>query len=153
VWILDWFSLKTLYSISHILIFVGILIYLISKFVHKIPYVKDYQLPIELVGLFSAIFSAYIFMNQVFEREWTTRENNVEIQFVEIIKEVPVINTKVVKELVEKTKYITVEVEKIKTEIQIQKEYINKDCTINKESIDLYNKALADPIEQIKDGL
>jgi hypothetical protein len=146
MWVLNWWPSGTLLLTSQIIIFLGVFIYLGSKFVTWIPFLEKYQLPVELMGIFLTTTFIYIYAWEAVDKKWEAKEKEVVEKIVYITKEIPVVNTKVVTKLVPKVEYITVNVERVKTEIQIQKEYINADCKINNTAVKLYNQALADPL-------
>lgn len=151
MWIIDWFPSIMLLAIAEIVIFLGVFIYLGSKFVGWIPALGRFQLPIELVGIFLTVIFIYIYAWKIVDKKWEARAKEVVEKIVYVTKEVPVVNTKIVTKLVPKVEFITIEVERVRTEIQIQKEYINTDCKIKSEAVKLYNQGLRDPFATKED--
>jgi len=146
MWIIDWVPSSMLLPIAQIVIFVGVFIYLSSKFLAWVPVLGKYQLPVELVGIFLTFVFLYIYAWEIVDKKWEAKEKEVIEKIVYVTKEVPVVNTKIVTKLVPKVEYIKVEVERVRTEIQIQKEYINADCKIKNDAVKLYNQGLRDPL-------
>lgn len=140
-WLPDWLHLLT----AERLIILGIFIWIFSKFLSAMD-LKLYAFPLEVAGIVMISGAAFLYAGTATENKWKNRGEQIKEIVVEIIKEVPVINTKIETKLIEETKYITVNTETIRTEIQIEKEVINADCKINDTALSKYNRALAEPV-------
>lgn len=138
-WLPDWLHLLT----AERLVVLGIFIWAFSKLLSAMNF-KLYAFPLEVAGIVMVAASAFLYAGTATENKWKGRGEKIKEVVVEIIKEVPVINTKIETKLVERTKYITINTEIVRTEIQVEKEVINADCSINTTALSKYNKALVE---------
>lgn len=142
-WLPDWLPLLT----ADKLIILGVFIWAFSKFLSFMKF-KLYAFPLEILGIVVIAVSTFLYAGTITENKWKNRAQTIKEVVVEIIKEVPVINTKIETKVVQKTKYITINTETVRTEIQVEKEVINADCSINNTALSKYNRALAEPVAE-----
>jgi hypothetical protein len=136
----SWIELAT-YTILGI----GIALYILSKVVAWIPFIKSYKLPLELVGVILYGLGAFYAGGYGVERLWRERVAAMEEKVQELesrqAEVVKVIETKVI------TKIKTVEVVKevIKKEIEYREKEINANCDISPAAIEMFNKSVTNP--------
>lgn len=136
----SWIELAT-----YAILAAGITLYILSKVVAWIPFIKGYKLPIELVGVILYGVGAFYAGGYGVERMWRERVEQVQAKVKELegrqAEVVKVIETKVI------TKIKTVEVVKevIKQEIIEKETLINANCDVSPDAIEMFNKSVTNP--------
>ena len=136
----SWIELAT-----YLILGFGIALYILSKIVSWIPFIKGYKLPLELVGVILYGVGAFYAGGYGVERMWRERVEEVQNKVKELegrqAEVVKVIETKVI------TKIKTVEVVKevIKTEIIEKEKLINANCDVSPDAIEMFNKSVTNP--------
>ena len=153
MWQFSWlFSLSPdswLELITYSMVAVGVILYIASKLVGWLPFIKTYKLPIELVGVILYGVGAFYAGGYGVERMWRERVAVVEQQVKEAEAKSAQVVVKIETKVVTKIKRVVEVREVIKREIEIQKEVINAGCEINDAAIQMYNRAVTNP-EEIK---
>lgn len=138
----SWIELAT-----YAILATGISLYILSKIVAWIPFIKSYKIPLELIGVILYGLGAFYAGGYGVERLWRDRVAAMEEKVKELegrqAEVVKVIETKVI------TKIKTVEVVKevIKKEIEYREKEINANCDISPAAIEMFNKSVTDPEE------
>ena len=136
----NWIELAT-----YAIVGVGVTLYILSKLISWIPFIKNYKLPLELVGVILYGIGAFYAGGYGVEKLWRERVAAMEDKVKELegrqAEVVKVIETKVI------TKIKTVEVVKevIKTEIIEKEKLINANCDISPDAIEMFNKSVTNP--------
>ena len=125
------------------------MLYIASKLVGWLPFIKSYKLPIELVGVILYGIGAFYAGGYGVERMWRERVAVMEQQVKEAEAKSAQVVVKIETKVVTKIKRVVEVREVIKHEIEIQKEIINAGCEINDAAIQMYNRAVTNP-EEIK---
>lgn len=134
---------------TYALVALGVTFYILSKLISWIPLIKNYKIPLELLGVIIYGIGAFYAGGYGVERMWRERVAEVEAKVKELegrqAEVVKVIETKVV------TKIKTVEVVKevIKTEIIEKEKLINANCDVSPDAIEMFNKSVTNP-EQLQ---
>ena len=153
MWQFSWlFSLipdSWLELITYSMVAVGVILYIASKLVGWLPFIKTYKLPIELVGVILYGVGAFYAGGYGVERMWRERVAVMEQQVKEAEAKSAQVVVKIETKVVTKIKRVVEVREVIKREIEIQKEIINAGCEINDAAIQMYNRAVTNP-EEIK---
>lgn len=153
MWQFSWlFSLipdSWLELITYSMVAVGVILYIASKLVGWLPFIKTYKLPIELVGVILYGVGAFYAGGYGVERMWRERVAVMEQQVKEAEAKSAQVVVKIETKVVTKIKRVVEVREVIKREIEIQKEVINAGCEINDAAIQMYNRAVTNP-EEIK---
>ena len=153
MWQFSWlFSLipdSWLELITYSMVAVGVILYIASKLVGWLPFIKTYKLPIELVGVILYGVGAFYAGGYGVERMWRERVAVMEQQVKEAEAKSAQVVVKIETKVVTKIKRVVEVREVIKHEIEIQKEIINAGCEINDAAIQMYNRAVTNP-EEIK---
>jgi hypothetical protein len=133
--------------IAYILFGIGVVLYSASKLVVWIPMMGQYKLPAEIVGIVFLVMGSYMFGSYGTEMVWRERVAELEAKVKVAEEKSQQVNTVIKIKIVERVKIVEKKVEVVRKEIEIQKEVINAECKINDVAIELYNKAISDPIE------
>ena len=136
--------------IYYLLTILGVSLYIASKLVKWIPMMGQYKLPAELVGVVLLVVGAYLFGGYGVQKAWLERVAELEAKVKAAEAKSQEVNTVIETKVVERVKVVEKKVEVVKKEIEIQKEVINTECKVNDIAIGLYNKAVADPLEEKK---
>jgi hypothetical protein len=128
----------------------GVGLYVASKLVKWIPMMGQYKLPAELVGVVLLVVGAYFYGGHGVQSAWLARVAELEAKLKVAEEKSQQVNTVIQTKVVERVKVVEKKVEVVRVEIEKQKEIINAECKINDVAIDLYNKAVADPVEEKK---
>jgi hypothetical protein len=154
MWQLSWiFSLipdSFLIWITYALMILGFGLYIASKMVAWIPMMGQYKLPSEVIGIVVLVVGAYMFGGYGTEMAWRKKVEELQAKVKEAEIQSQKVNTVIQTKVVERVKIVEKKVEVVKKEIEIQKEVINAECKVNDIAIGLYNKAVADPLEEKK---
>ena len=135
--------------ITYSMVDIGVMLYIASKLVGWLPFIKSYKLPIELVGVILYGIGAFYAGGYGVERMWRERVAVMEQQVKEAEAKSAQVVVKIETKVVTKIKRVVEVREVIKHEIEIQKEIINAGCEINDAAIQMYNRAVTNP-EEIK---
>jgi hypothetical protein len=146
-WILSLIPDSIFIWITYFLMAIGIGLYIASKLVKWIPLMGQYKLPAELVGIIVLLAGTYLFGGYGVELAWRERVAELEAKVKEAEVQSQKVNTVIQTKIVERVKIVEKKVEVVRKEIEVQKEVINAECKINDVAIELYNKAISDPIE------
>ena len=107
----------------------------------------QYKLPAELIGIIVLLAGTYLFGGYGVEMAWRERVAELEAKVKEAEVQSQKVNIVIQTKIVERVKIVEKKVEVVRKEIEVQKEVINAECKINDVAIELYNKAISDPLE------
>lgn len=144
-WMLSLLPDSWIEFITYAIVAFGVILYILSKLVAWIPLIKNYKLPLELVGLILYGIGAFYAGGYGVEKIWRERVAEMEKKVEELENKqaevVKVIETKVI------TKVKTVEVVKevIKKEIEYREKEINANCDVSPSAIEMFNKSVTNP--------
>ncbi len=125
----------------------GIVLYIASKLVTWIPMMGQYRLPAEIIGVVLLVVGAFFYGGHGVQKAWLERVAELEAKVKAAESKSQIVNTVIQTKIVERVKIVEKKVEVVKKEIEIQREVINAECKINDIAVELYNKAISDPIE------
>jgi hypothetical protein len=143
IWLLNWFEADTILLVNSLIIILGILAFLIASLVKHFPVINIYRIPIQIAAVVLMVFGVYSRGALSIELEWKKRVADLEQQVAAAEKRSAVINTKIVTKVVTQVRKQTEYRDRVRTEIQVQKEYIDKDCKLNPTAIEMYNRAIS----------
>lgn len=147
-WMLSFIPDSWLEIITYSIVAVGIGLYIASKLVAWIPFIKSYKFPLELIGVILYGIGAFYAGGYGVERIWRERVAELEKRVSEAenrqAEVVKVIETKVIT----KIKTITQVKEVIKKEIEYREKEINANCDVSPSAIEMFNKAVTNPEEE-----
>ena len=125
----------------------GIVLYIASKLVTWIPMMGQYRLPAEIIGVVLLVVGAFFYGGHGVQKAWLERVAELEAKVKAAESKSQIVNTVIQTKIVERVKIVEKKVEVVRKEIEIQREVINAECKINDIAVELYNKAISDPIE------
>ena len=128
----------------------GIVLYIASKLVTWIPMMGQYRLPAEIIGVVLLVVGAFFYGGHGVQKAWLERVAELEAKVKAAESKSQIVNTVIQTKIVERVKIVEKKVEVVRKEIEIQREVINAECKINDIAVELYNKAISDPIESNK---
>lgn len=142
LWLLQWLPDSVLYIIIHAAIVVGAVGLLVASFLKLIPFINIYRIWIQLICV--VLLAGGIYWKGAYEIEmtWRKRVEELESKVAAAERRAKKINTKIVTKVVTRTRHHTEYRDRIKKEIQVQKEYIDRDCKLNPTAVELYNRAV-----------
>ena len=143
MWLLNFLPDSFLLWIINIAIVVGAAGLLIASFLKLIPFINIYRIPIQIGCVLLLVFGIYYKGAYEIEMTWRKRVAELETKVAEAEARSKEINTEIVTQVVTKVQKQVVYRDKIKKEIEIQREIINADCKLNPTAVELYNKAIA----------
>jgi hypothetical protein len=144
-WIIAFIPDSIFVYVYYCLFILGAGFYIISKLVAWIPVIKNYKLPVELIGVISLIAATYLLGGYGVEMSWRQRVAELEAKIKESEEKSKQVNTVIQEKVVYKTKRIkevqTVIVEKIK---EVEKQ-IDSKCELDPAVIKIHNESAEDP--------
>lgn len=142
LWLLHWIPDSILYIIIHAAIVIGAVGLLVASFLKLVPFINIYRIWIQLICV--VLLAGGIYWKGAYEIEmtWRRRVEDLESKVKDAEKRASQINTEIVTVVETKVEKQIVYRDKIKKEIQVQKEYIDRDCKLNSNAVELYNKAV-----------
>jgi hypothetical protein len=149
-WVLSLLPESIFILIYYIMLSAGIVLYIASKLVTWIPMMGQYRLPAEVVGVVLLVVGAFFYGGHGVQKAWLERVAELEAKVKAAESKSQIVNTVIQTKIVERVKIVEKKVEVVKKEIEIQREVINAECKINDIAVELYNKAISDPIEMNK---
>jgi hypothetical protein len=121
-------------------------IHFITVFLARIPQVKPYSMFIRFISMIATWFGIFMLggagVTAVWQEQLKLADEKIKIA-EEQSKEA---NSKIVTKVVKQTEYIKIRAEGFQTEIQQNKEVLDKDCRIPNEFVTIHNKA-AEPVK------
>jgi predicted membrane metal-binding protein len=160
MWILQLLPSAVILWFCNILLLVGILLTVAGFFIHRIPFLYQYQLPFRVIGIALLTLGVYFRGGYAVESEWRQRVTELEAQLKVAEAESAKVNTVIQDRVVTKTRIIK---EKADTLIQYVDRDVFKDreivkevnnCPVPQEAIDVHNEAarMNQVIEQQRKG-
>jgi hypothetical protein len=149
-WVLSLLPESIFILIYYIMLSAGIVLYIASKLVTWIPMMGQYRLPAEIIGVVLLVVGAFFYGGHGVQKAWLERVAELEAKVKAAESKSQIVNTVIQTKIVERVKIVEKQVEVVKKEIEIQREVINAECKINDIAVELYNKAISDPIEMNK---
>lgn len=138
----------------NILLAVGIGLTVLGFFVHRIPFLYQYQLPFKIAGVILLAAGVYFRGGYAVEMTWRERVAEVEAQLAEAQKESAKVNTVVETRVVTKTQVVKQKADALVQYVdrEVIKEVNN--CPIPQEAIDVHNEAarMNRAVEELRKG-
>lgn len=128
--------------VFHLLVIVGFLGIIASKFLSMIPLVSQYKLPLRILSTIILLVGIFFEGTIYNEKVWQDRIKELEAKVQIAEQKAKEENVRIETKVVERVKVVKENVEVIKKEIEVQKELINKDCVVSDVAIELYNRAV-----------
>ena len=140
----------------HVVTLGGIISLIVAALLGRIPFVKQYNLPIKLVGLAALCLGLWMEGGVANEAKWQAKVAELEEKLEEAKKESAKVNTVVETKVITKTKIIKEKADTIVQYVDRVKEIVKFDetCPIPKEAIDVHNEAarMNQAVEELRKG-
>lgn len=106
-------------------------------------FIKLYQLPLQLAGVLAIVTGVWFEGAAHTETVWQSKIKELEEKIKIAESKSNEVTEKIVYKTKEKVVVVKQAVDVIRTEIQIQKEFINEGCQLNPTAVRMYNKAVS----------
>jgi hypothetical protein len=147
MWILQLLPDAVILWFCNILLLVGIVLTVAGFFVHRLPFLYQYQLPFRVIGIALLTLGVYFRGGYAVEAEWRERVVQLEAQLKTAQEQGEKVNTVIQQRVVTKTQVIR---EKADTLVQFVDREVFRDrdvvrevnnCPVPQEAIDVHNEA------------
>ena len=142
IWLLQLLPDSVLYIIIHACIAVGVVGLLVASFLKLIPFVNIYRIWIQLICVVLLVAGIYWKGAYEVEMTWRRRVEELEKQVQVAEARAKKINTRIVTKIRTRVQQHTVYRDRLRTEIQEKKVYIDQDCKLNPTAVEMYNRAV-----------
>ena len=138
MWILQLLPDALILWFCNILLLVGAVLTLAGFFVHRLPFLYQYQLPFRVIGIALLVLGVYFRGGYAVEAEWRERVAELEAQLKTAQEESAKVNTVIQERVVTKTRVVKEKADAIIERVEVIKEV---DCRVPQEAIDVHNEA------------
>lgn len=149
-WLLSLIPDNIFVWITYGLMGLGLALYIASKLVAWIPLMKQYKLPVELIGVIVLIGGSFLFGGYGVEMSWRAKVAELQEQIKVAESKSQEVKVQIQEKIVYKTKVVkereTVYVDKI---VEIAKE-VDAKCEVDPRVIEQINNAAEDPFKEEK---
>jgi hypothetical protein len=142
IWIIQHAPSWLLVPVIYGSLLLGILGFIAATFLKFVAVINIYRRPLQIACVALLTLGVWAKGAYEIESEWRARVAELESQVAKAEERAKKINTRIVTKVVTKIKHHTEYRDRIKREIQVQKEYIDKDCKLNPKAVELYNQAV-----------
>ena len=154
MWILQLLPDGAILWFCNVLLLVGLVLTVAGFFIHRLPFLYQYQLPFKVIGIALLTLGVYFRGGYAVESEWRERVAELEVKLKTAQEESAKVNTVVQDRVVTKTRIIK---EKADTLVQyVDREIVKEvnNCPVPQEAIDVHNEAarMNQVIEQQRKG-
>ena len=128
--------------ITYVLFGLGVALYIASKLVAWIPVIRQYRLPVELIGVLLLIAGAYLFGGYGTEMTWRARVKELEQQVADAQARAQQVNTVIQEKIVTRIKTIK-ETVYVNKEIikEVAGSQLDSQCSLPRSTIVLHDSA------------
>ena len=123
------------------LLIIGIVAVVASTILGVVPFIKQYKLPAEIVGIVLLVTGAYMYGGYGTEKMWRERVKDAEDKIKIAEQQALEANSKIQTKIVERVKEIKVFQDRIKEVIVEKEKIIDAQCKVAPEAIDILNTA------------
>jgi len=127
----------------------GVTFYILSKLIVWIPFIKNYKIPLELIGVILYGIGAFYAGGYGVEKMWRDRVEEVQAKVRELEGRQAEVVVRIETKVVTKIKKVEVIKEVIKQEIIEKEKLINANCDVSPDAIEMFNKSVTNP-EQLE---
>lgn len=138
MWILQLLPDAVILWFCNILLLVGAVLTTAGFFVHRLPFLYQYQLPFRVIGIALLVMGVYFRGGYAVEAEWRERVAELEAQLKTAQEESTKVNTVIQERVVTKTRVVKEKADAIIERVEVIKE---ADCRVPQEAIDVHNEA------------
>jgi hypothetical protein len=146
-WMLSLIPDNILIWIYYLFTFAGLALYIGSKLVKLIPFMGQYKLPAEIVGVIVLCGGFWLLGGYGVEMSWRDRAKEMQAKVDAAETKSKETNVVIQTKIVERVKLVEKKVEVVRNTIERDKEAINAQCTVSDIAVKDYNAAIAAPEE------
>ena len=140
-WMISLIPDSVLLWFINILLLVGLTATVAGFFIKFIPFVNQYRLPTQIVGVLLLVLGVYFKGGYSTEMAWRDKVKAAEERAALAEKQAAETNVKIQTKIIEKIKIVK-EVEVVNRDrIVKEKEYIDKECKVPQVAVDIHNDA------------
>ena len=140
MWILQLLPDAAILWFCNILLLVGLVLTLAGFFIHRLPFLYQYQLPFRVVGIALLTLGVYFRGGYAVESEWRERVTELEAQLKVAQEESAKVNTVIQERVVTKTRVVKEKADTIIERVEVAVP-VNAICPVPQEAIDVHNDA------------
>ena len=140
MWILQLLPDAVILWFCNILLLVGVVLTAAGFFIHRLPFLYQYQLPFKVIGIALLTLGVYFRGGYAVEAEWRERVTELEAKLKTAQEESAKVNTVIQDRVVTKTQVIREKGETIIERVEVAVP-VNAACPVPQEAIDVHNEA------------
>ena len=140
MWILQLLPDAVILWFCNILLLVGAVLTVAGFFIHRLPFLYQYQLPFRVIGIALLTLGVYFRGGYAVEAEWRERVVELEARLKVAEAESARVNTVIQDRVVTKTQVIREKGETIVERVEVEVP-VNAACPVPQEAIDVHNEA------------
>lgn len=140
MWILQLLPDAVILWFCNILLLVGVVLTAAGFFIHRLPFLYQYQLPFKVIGIALLILGVYFRGGYAVEAEWRERVTELEAKLKTAQEESTKVNTVIQDRVITKTQVIREKGETIIERVEVAVP-VNAACPVPQEAIDVHNEA------------
>ncbi len=140
MWILQLLPDAVILWFCNILLLVGAVLTVAGFFIHRLPFLYQYQLPFRVIGIALLTLGVYFRGGYAVEAEWRERVVELEARLKVAEAESARVNTVIQDRVVTKTQVIREKGETIVERVEVAVP-VNAACPVPQEAIDVHNEA------------
>ena len=140
MWILQLLPDAAILWFCNILLLVGVVLTVAGFFIHRLPFLYQYQLPFRVIGIALLALGVYFRGGYAVEAEWRQRVAELEAQLKVAQEESARVNTVIQDRVVTKTQVIREKGETIIERVEVAVP-VDAACPVPQEAIDVHNEA------------
>lgn len=140
MWILQLLPSAVILWFCNILLLVGVVLTVAGFFIHRLPFLYQYQLPFKVIGIALLALGVYFRGGYAVEAEWRERVAELEAQLKTAQEQSEKVNTVIQQKVVTRTQVIREKGDSIIQRVEVMVP-VESACPVPKEAIDVHNEA------------
>jgi predicted membrane metal-binding protein len=140
MWILQLLPDAVILWFCNILLLVGLVLTVAGFFIHRLPFLYQYQLPFKVIGIALLALGVYFRGGYAVESEWRQRVTELEAQLKTAQEQSEKVNTVIQQRVVTKTQVIREKGDAIIQRVEVMVP-VESACPVPQEAIDVHNEA------------
>jgi hypothetical protein len=140
MWILQLLPDAVILWFCNILLLIGLVLTVAGFFIHRLPFLYQYQLPFKVIGIALLALGVYFRGGYAVEAEWRERVAELEAQLKTAQEQSEKVNTVIQQKVVTRTQVIREKGDAIIQRVEVMVP-VESACPVPKEAIDVHNEA------------
>jgi hypothetical protein len=140
MWILQLLPDAVILWFCNILLLVGVVLTVAGFFIHRLPFLYQYQLPFKVIGIALLALGVYFRGGYAVEAEWRERVAELEAQLKTAQEQSEKVNTVIQQKVVTRTQVIREKGDSIIQRVEVMVP-VESACPVPQEAIDVHNEA------------